>query len=64
MATRPKVKAKETVTTFSVEQPITQSFPIVGIGASAGGLAAIEAFFSGMPADITSTPTTKACSLN
>src|SRR6266852_1813013 len=27
------------------------SFPIVGIGASAGGLAAFEAFFSGMPAD-------------
>ncbi len=27
-------------------------FPVVGIGASAGGLAAIEAFFSGMPADI------------
>ncbi|MDD2881013.1 MAG: chemotaxis protein CheB [Rhodoferax sp.] len=27
------------------------SFPIVGIGASAGGLAAIEAFFAGMPAD-------------
>ncbi len=26
------------------------SFPIVGIGASAGGLAAFEAFFSGMPA--------------
>ena len=26
-------------------------FPIVGIGASAGGLAAFEAFFSGMPAD-------------
>ncbi len=26
-------------------------FPIVGIGASAGGLAAIEAFFSGMPAN-------------
>jgi two-component system CheB/CheR fusion protein len=26
-------------------------FPIVGIGASAGGLAAIEAFFSGMPTD-------------
>ena len=25
-------------------------FPIVGIGASAGGLAALEAFFSGMPA--------------
>src|SRR5215469_8960437 len=26
-------------------------FPIVGIGASAGGLAAFEAFFSGLPAD-------------
>ena len=29
----------------------TNQFPIVGIGASAGGLAAFEAFFSGMPAD-------------
>jgi len=28
-----------------------ESFPIVGIGASAGGLAAFEAFFSGMPTD-------------
>ena len=27
-------------------------FPIVGIGASAGGLAAFEAFFSGMPKDV------------
>jgi two-component system CheB/CheR fusion protein len=27
-------------------------FPIVGIGASAGGLAAFEAFFSGMPANV------------
>jgi len=27
-------------------------FPIVGIGASAGGLGAFEAFFAGMPADI------------
>ena len=25
--------------------------PVVGIGASVGGLAAFEAFFSGMPAD-------------
>ena len=35
------------------EGPGSQSstgFPIVGIGASAGGLAAFEAFFSGMPA--------------
>jgi len=28
-----------------------ESFPIVGIGASAGGLAAFEAFFSAMPTD-------------
>jgi two-component system CheB/CheR fusion protein len=28
------------------------SFPIVGVGASAGGLAAFAAFFSGMPADV------------
>ena len=31
--------------------PSVSGFPIVGIGASAGGLAAFEAFFSGMPAD-------------
>jgi two-component system CheB/CheR fusion protein len=29
-----------------------KGFPIVGIGASAGGLGAFEAFFSGMPADV------------
>lgn len=34
-----------------MQTPQTDSFPIVGIGASAGGLAAFEAFFSGMPAD-------------
>ncbi|MET3107606.1 two-component system CheB/CheR fusion protein [Oxalobacteraceae bacterium GrIS 2.11] len=28
-----------------------KKFPVVGIGASAGGLAAFEAFFSGMPTD-------------
>jgi len=33
------------------ETPPKPHFPIVGIGASAGGLAAFEAFFSGMPAD-------------
>jgi len=32
-------------------QSVQVAFPIVGIGASAGGLAAFEAFFSGMPAD-------------
>ncbi len=31
---------------------IHPGFPIVGIGASAGGLAAFEAFFSGMPANM------------
>ena len=30
---------------------VPPAFPIVGIGASAGGLAALEAFFGGMPAD-------------
>lgn len=32
--------------------PAARSFPIVGIGASAGGLAAFESFFSGMPPDV------------
>ncbi|KAB2643174.1 MAG: chemotaxis protein CheR, partial [Verrucomicrobia bacterium] len=32
------------------EDPPPQGFPVVGIGASAGGLAAFEAFFSGLPA--------------
>ena len=32
--------------------PPAARFPIVGIGASAGGLAAFEAFFSAMPADV------------
>ncbi|MDP1785152.1 MAG: chemotaxis protein CheB, partial [Sulfuricurvum sp.] len=32
---------------------VNTHFPIVGIGASAGGLAAFEAFFSGMPIDTT-----------
>ena len=31
--------------------PLKDVFPIVGIGASAGGLAAFEAFFSAMPGD-------------
>ncbi|UOA06919.1 chemotaxis protein CheB [Methylobacter sp. S3L5C] len=34
----------------TVDKPVTV-FPIVGIGASAGGLGAFEAFFSGMPTD-------------
>jgi two-component system, chemotaxis family, CheB/CheR fusion protein len=34
-----------------ISAEVSATFPIVGIGASAGGLAAIEAFFSGMPTD-------------
>jgi len=34
------------------KENIAASFPVVGIGASAGGLAAFEAFFSGMPENI------------
>ena len=34
-----------------IAPPMQQHVPIVGIGASAGGLAAFEAFFSGLPAD-------------
>lgn len=30
---------------------VSPHFPIVGIGASAGGMAAFDAFFSGLPAD-------------
>jgi len=47
----------ETLTheTAAPMQPILDhlgtNFPIVGIGASAGGIAALEAFFSGMPKD-------------
>ena len=60
MATRKRGKVKETGIPLDppkIELPETSTndlerFPIVGIGASAGGLAAFEAFFSGMPADI------------
>jgi len=31
------------------DAPATASFPVVGIGASAGGLAAFEEFFSAIP---------------
>lgn len=44
-STRPQTGAGVT------EYPPAADFPVVGIGASAGGLAAFEAFFSGMPAD-------------
>lgn len=38
------------IETPEVTDSTVAGFPIVGIGASAGGLAAFEAFFSGMPA--------------
>lgn len=44
------------IDTMTIEAPkiantSSNDFPIVGIGASAGGLAAFESFFSGMPKD-------------
>ena len=47
-------KLVEISKTALIEIPAEENapcFPIVGIGASAGGLAAFEAFFSTMPAD-------------
>ncbi len=63
MATTPKVPddaktirapqlAESAVEAQEAVDSAVRGFPIVGIGASAGGLAAFEAFFSGMPADI------------
>ena len=57
MTTRNKKLIAKPETVAPEEEAITavagtqNDFPIVGIGASAGGLAAFEAFFSGMPAD-------------
>jgi two-component system CheB/CheR fusion protein len=41
---------EEATETPQTAETTAAGFPIVGIGASAGGLAAFEAFFSGMPA--------------
>ena len=52
--THPSVDAPSSEATgrsHSAPEVSEATFPIVGIGASAGGLAAFEAFFSGMPAD-------------
>ena len=49
-----KLNDESAVPVIAVRQPETppkKDFAIVGIGASAGGLAAFEAFFSGMPTD-------------
>ncbi len=45
------MKKKKTTVTKEAPPAPEPSFPIVGIGASAGGLAAFESFFSGIPAD-------------
>ncbi|MDZ4200413.1 MAG: chemotaxis protein CheB, partial [Kiritimatiellia bacterium] len=47
---KPPEHVVNAVDTPPASNPAATSFPIVGIGASAGGLAAFEAFFSGMPA--------------
>ena len=46
-----KTETAEQLPASTVTVPDSKQFPIVGIGASAGGLAAFEAFFSGMPPD-------------
>ncbi len=47
-----KVPSNSEIPSMLVDPPAHKvSFPIVGIGASAGGLAAFETFFSGMPED-------------
>ena len=53
MARKKVIAAEPEQITADVERTFSAKphFPIVGIGASAGGLAAFEAFFSGMPAD-------------
>src|SRR5664280_1233428 len=54
MTGRRAKKSEATIDPAAVEPParlVDQGFPTVGIGASAGGLAAFEAFFAGMPAD-------------
>ena len=43
--------ASEEVRSSAGSEEPAKGFPVVGIGASAGGLAAFEAFFAGMPAN-------------
>jgi len=50
-AVPPPPLVEEANARLSPSQPLNP-FPIVGIGASAGGLGAFEAFFSGMPAEV------------
>ena len=53
-APKPVTPSPETEVHITADEPHPERkphFPIVGIGASAGGLAAFEAFFSAMPSD-------------
>ena len=50
-ATAPAKSAERIVEVRDSIERVDSGFPIVGIGASAGGLAAFESFFSGMPSD-------------
>jgi two-component system, chemotaxis family, CheB/CheR fusion protein len=50
-APRQKISASKPATANGFPSRPDPAFPIVGIGASAGGLGAFEAFFSGMPAE-------------
>jgi len=49
--TSPLAPGSEAAGKQEAKEPVISDFPVVGIGASAGGLAAFEAFFSGMPTD-------------
>jgi len=46
-----KPKSSEPVKEKSIVKLTNNQFPIVGIGASAGGLEALEQFFGNMPKD-------------
>ena len=48
----PNASGELASSTFPLLKNNLPSFPIIGIGASAGGLAAFESFFSGMPKDV------------
>src|SRR5216683_2642913 len=50
-ATRPPAARKRAKPAVPRTQSAAERFPIVGIGASAGGLEALEAFFGHMPPD-------------
>jgi two-component system CheB/CheR fusion protein len=49
-----KQKKEEYKPEEEMSKPAEENFPVVGIGASAGGLGAFEAFFSGIPEKISS----------